>query len=199
MLLDEGLRATLRNFSTLFLLAAVVTVPLHVIHGYVFRDVIAVRELAPAIEHFPPAGMVRGVGQERLDAARRVALGLTLVELALLPLAAGAAAAVAAMEQRGRPPTVLGALASAFGVPGAVAALRRAPGPLLAATLIAGACYLLAHALAVLLSEPVPDERAFALAGLLEGAARALAATFFLGVAGWVGARGPGLVRSKDT
>ena len=81
MLVDRAFRFVFRNFSTLWLIVATIVFPLHLAHGFAYRDVIAVRELHGAIEHFPAYLKVKGVSAARLSAARTSYAALTAVEL----------------------------------------------------------------------------------------------------------------------
>src|ERR687884_2313848 len=92
-MLDAGLRVAIRNFWTLFFIAAVVTVPLHLVYAFRYHNVIAVRELIPQIERFPAGRHVHLVGPRQLHHARVGLWILDAVELLLLPLAVRAARA----------------------------------------------------------------------------------------------------------
>jgi hypothetical protein len=189
MLLDAALRATVRNFSTLFLLVAVVTVPLHVGHAYAFRNVIATSELHPAIERWPPQRRVRGVGSGDLRTARVASTIITLLEIALLPLFARAAARVMAVDRRHGVPTVVGAWG---GGPIPLRELRPPTvGPVVVAAALALTVGWLARAIGLIVVESLPDGVAFAGRGLNESLARAGGAAFLIGPIGWMG--------SKDT
>jgi hypothetical protein len=186
MLLDRALRATVRNFSTLFLLVAILTVPLHVAHAYVFRQVIAVSDLHPAIEGFPRARKVKGVGRAELTEARTSYVVLNLLEVALLPLVARAAAHVMAADRRDEVPTVTRAVAPRRHGAGAPSWRLLSPAALAAALVIAVAVAWLARAAGLILVEPLPSTSAFAGVGLVEGLSRAVGAPFLVGPAGWM-------------
>ena len=85
-MLETSLQATFRNFSTLFLVVAVVVFPLHLAYGITFRDEIAVRELHSEIEELPSGRKVRGVGPAAIDRVRVARYALWLVEIAFIPL-----------------------------------------------------------------------------------------------------------------
>jgi hypothetical protein len=185
MLLDRALRATIRNFSTLFLLVALVMVPLQVAHAYVFRRVIAVSELHPAIEGFPEGRKVARVGPGQLRKARTGYLVIGAIEILLLPLLVRAAARVMAVDRAGGVPTVVGAFA---GMRGSleVGRLRGLPvGPLVVAATLGITIGWLTRALGLVLVEPLADGAAFSGVGLIEGVARALGGAFVVGPAGW--------------
>ncbi|MDQ3957154.1 MAG: hypothetical protein M3273_02410, partial [Actinomycetota bacterium] len=110
MLLERTLRLALRNYGTLFLFVATVTVTLHLVYLFVFRDVTAVSDLHPAIEAFPQSRQVRGVGRADLSAWRSGAWIVAAVEIALIPLLARGAARVLEQDEAGEVPTVAAAL-----------------------------------------------------------------------------------------
>lgn len=109
MLLDRVFRLAFRNLSTLILLVATVSVPLHLGYGLVFRDVVEVRELHDEIEDFPPQVAVKGVGPDDLRRARAAFAGGVAVELALILLLSRAAARIIDVDEGGGVPTVLDA------------------------------------------------------------------------------------------
>lgn len=106
MLLDRIFRLTFRNLSTLFLLVATVTVPLHLVYGIVFWDVVEVRELHDEIEDFPPQVAVKGVGPDDLKVARAAFAGVVAVELGVILLLTRAAARIIDVDEAGGVPTV---------------------------------------------------------------------------------------------
>lgn len=178
-MVDQAFRATLRNFGTLFLLVAVITVPLHLAYSVMFRNVIETRELHPVIETFPESRQVRSVGRTQLFQAR-VGLGVvTLLELGSLIYLARATRRVLKNDEAGELPGVRDALLSAREDPGVKPNLQRL-GPLLVAAVFALAVGLLVERTALLLLEFVPDERSYPFFGLMQGVSRALAAPFFL-------------------
>src|SRR5918999_6295134 len=88
MLVDRAFRFAFRNYSTLWLIVATAVFPLHLVHGYVFRDVMAVSELHRAIELFPERRQVARVSAADLAEARTWHTALTAVGGALIPGAA---------------------------------------------------------------------------------------------------------------
>jgi hypothetical protein len=180
--LDRVLAVTWRNFATLFLIVALVTVPLHVARTFVYRKVLVVREFEPDIEAFQEGREVRGIGPEDLDAARRSLWIVTVIEILLIPLAVGAVRrALMVGDVHDHPPGVLDAWTHS-----ASALFSREGGRSPSVGAIAGgaAIGLLAGALleriGLILSEPVPLYLAFAPIGVTEGASRAVGAIFFL-------------------
>lgn len=109
MLLDRAMRLTVRNFSTLFLVVFLAIGPLHLIYGLMFQDVLALRELHPAIAGFPETRLVRGVGRGDIAQAQVWFWVLALIEVAALPLLIRPIRQVLAADLRGEVPTAVGA------------------------------------------------------------------------------------------
>lgn len=182
MPLERVLALTWRNFATLFLIVALVTVPLHVGRAFMYRKVIAARELEPEIEAFTEGREVRGIGPSDLEAARRSLVIVTIIELALIPLAVGAVRRTLWVDRWERPPGVLDAwihspqallsradVGPATGLPALVGGV--------AIGLISG---FLIDRIGMILVEPVPLYLTFAPLGLAQGVSRAFGAIFFL-------------------
>jgi hypothetical protein len=176
MHLDSALRAAFANFSTLFLLVAMLYVPLQVTRSYAFRDVVEVRALHGAIAQFPDDRRVRGVDRQRLDRYRFFGVVVAVIQVGLLPVLAGGARHALDEDRRGRLPTVTGSLAGGLRSP----IVPVPSGPVLASVLIAAGVYLLGSAIARLLLEVTPDAVAWAMAGLSEGTARVAGVPFVL-------------------
>lgn len=179
MFVDAALRSTFRNFSTLFFLVAVITVPLHIAHSYLVRDVIALDDLHPEIEELPEARQVRGVGVDDLRRARVSYVVLSILELALAPLLVRAARSVVTGEH-----VVTTVLSAYRGLPDA---RRAVPGRqrlmvwVLVAAAFAAIVAVLFRAGGLVLIEPLGDEHAFPWVGLVEGTARAVGGAFLVG------------------
>ena len=179
MSFDWTLRFVFRNFATLFLLVALFTVPLHVGRAFAYRRVVGLRELHPAIAELPPDQLVRGVGAADLESAQSALLAVIAIELALIPLLAGAVRRVAQKDAAGRLATVADALRNSLGA-------WRYPAPntrqtiLAAGVAVAFAVGTLIQRTGTLLAEPVGETVAFAPIGLTEALAAAVAAPFFL-------------------
>ncbi|MGH2755451.1 MAG: hypothetical protein ACRDLB_13610 [Actinomycetota bacterium] len=189
-MLDHAFRLTLKNFTTYFLLAACITVPLHVGHALVFQRVIAVSEIHDAIEEFPSERQVRGVGKAELRDARLGLVAVTAVEILLLPLLARAARRVLSDDRHGVLPTVRGGWGRPSETGGNLArAWRKEGSSLVVALVLALAIGALAERAGMLLTEPLADQRAWAGVGLAQAAARALAIPFF--IVPWGVAAGP--------
>lgn len=199
-MLDASLRLTFRNFATLFLLVATVTVPLHVGVAFAYRDVVAVSELHPAIDEFPPKRRVRGVGPPEMGAARRAVTVVTIVELALLPVAVGAARRVLEARAGGRLEGVVDGWAH-----GLAALTRRSTagraGPLeVGVGIVLGVVtgYSL-YRMGVPVVDATPPAVRFGPAGLLEGAARAFGAPFVVVPLALFGGRAKDVIGGRPT
>jgi hypothetical protein len=176
--LDDVLRSTFRNYATLFFVVAVLTVPVHVVHSFVFRDVVAVREIHNAVEDLAPPQQVRRVSADDLADYRNTGLLIAAAEIALIPILVGAARTVLAA---GPEASVTGAWAEA--VSGWKSPLPRPTHALVAVAVgatLAVAIGFLIRTTGYLLSEPVPEGVSFGPIGLAEGVARAAGAPFLL-------------------
>lgn len=179
MSLDDSLRATFRNYSTFFLVVFAVLMPLHLIYGSFFHDVLAVRELHPAIAEFPPSRQVRGVGQTEVERARLLFWVLVAIEIALVPLLAKACRAVLDRDARGEIPTV-GAAWASVRLRGSADMGRRPAGEIIAALAIAVVVIVLAEATLRMAARFVPDGFAFAALAFASAAGRAAGLPFLL-------------------
>jgi len=179
MSLDRTLHFVFRNFATLFLLVALVTVPLHVGRAFAFRQVISVREIHPAIAELPPNRLVRNVGASDLDTSRKALLAVIVVELMLIPLMAGAVRRVALSEAAGRLPSVADAWGHSLGA-WRRAVPRAGPATVVAGLVLALAVGALAWRIGMIVTEPVGGTVAFVAVGMVEAVSAALAAPFFL-------------------
>ena len=106
---DSALAKTFATFSTLFLVACLVTVPLHEIHAYVFKDALAIREIAPEVATFPEGRQVRGVDKSDIDSERKWLLIVLIAEAALTSIVYRAARRVITVSDSGGVPGVLDA------------------------------------------------------------------------------------------
>jgi hypothetical protein len=166
----------------LFLLVAIVTVPLHIAYAFAFRDVIAVSDLHSRIDDFPPERRVQGVGPGDLDAARLALLGITIAELTLIPLLVGVAGRVAAVDEDGGMPTVADAWAHRGE---SDASLVHAVGGggvrAVAATFVLSVLLgILLERIGITLVEPLRPPDAFVGLGVVQAVSRAAAGPFFL-------------------
>ena len=179
-MLERTLRLALRNYVTLFLFVACVTVTIHVFYMFLFRDVVAISELHTAIDEFPPQRQVRGVGHRDLDAWRIGAGVVTLIEIALVPFLAKGAARVVEQDERGEVPTVKAALAATAQRGYKWFPSLREAGPLLVCCALALAVWWFVHETGLLVVEPLDPDTRWAARALVEGVARAAAAPFVL-------------------
>ena len=142
-MLERALSKTFTEMATLLLVASVFTVPLYMIHAFIFRNVHAVAELSPDIREFPEGRQVRGVAASDLELERTTLWIVSLGALALVVLIARAAARVQEVVDEGGVPSVRDALRHMA---------RRDPrrASLLASPLVAGAIVALVFASLVL-------------------------------------------------
>jgi hypothetical protein len=181
--LSNVLRIVFRNFSTLFLVVAVLLVPVHLAYTFIYKDVAQVEELHPYIENLPRGRQVQGVGRAVLADARRKFVWVTVAELLLLPLLAGATRRVLAVDHAGGLPGVWDAyrhLLSKQGVP----ARTGSWGPRLV-TVGSGVVFALVigwlvQTIGFLGAEVGPDGARWLIAGLTRAIAFAAAAPFGL-------------------
>lgn len=180
-MLDRSFRLTFANLSTLFLVVAVLAVPLHLAHSFAFRNVIEVAELHDEIEGFPSDRTVRDVGPLDLR-DYRLSLGvLTVLELGLLLVLVRPTRRVISDHQAGKVPTATSAWTLGRARRGAyIRALARKPGPLIASLLVAALIGLLAEKAGLLLFQPLGDANAWIGVALAGAIARSLAAPFLL-------------------
>lgn len=175
--LDRTLSATFREFSTLFLVVFVLILPLHLIYGWMFQDVLAVRELHPAIADFPASRQVRGVGQADVTNARLWFWIVIALEVALLPVIVKACRSVLDQARRGEVTSAKTALAATL--------QRRSPD----AGRVGSGGWLPALAIALLIAATaeitlgnvadfVPDNAAFVALALASAAARSCGLPF---------------------
>jgi hypothetical protein len=176
--LDRILRTTLKNFSTFFLVAAMVALPLFLAHAFWFRDVIATQEIHDSIAGLAEGERVRGVGPEDLDAARIAFGAVWLAVLAALPALLGASARVLEADRAGEVPTALGAWRKIGRTPNRDG---RAPVPVLAGCIgFAALVWWLALRIGLLLAEPLGGSLAWVGVGLARGLALALGLPWIL-------------------
>ncbi len=179
-MLDRTLRLALRNYVTLFLFVSCVTLTVHLVYLFLFRDVVGVSELHAAIEEFPPQRQVRGVGHRDLDSWRVGNAVVTVIEIALVPFLAKGAARVVEQDEAGEVPTVTEALAATAKRGYRWFPSLREAGPLLVSTALGLGVWWLVRRTGLLLIEPLGAGSRWAAVALVEGAARAAAAPFVL-------------------
>lgn len=182
-MLDRALARTFANLSTLILVAYVFTIPIHVVQAFMFKDALAVQEIAPEIRTFPEGRQVRGVAKGDLE-AERIALLVTLgLDLLLLPLAYRAAKRVLEIDDSGGVPGAL----DGWKHLGSPARPALSTGPLLVAVAIGGA----GAALVLLTGNRLADMASADIAWALFGLTRATAAAMFVAIVGGTAAALP--------
>ena len=178
-MLESALQSTFRNFSTLFLIAAVVVFPLHLAYGLTFRDEIAVRELHPEIAQLPSDRRVSGVGPAEIERARMTGYAVWLVEIALIPLLVKAARRALDATERGDVATIADAWRGAFGraprqwLPGGPVAVAGGVG-------MAVLVLLMIEVSGLLLTDTLPDGSRFAGIVVVDTLARSSALPFVI-------------------
>ena len=182
-MLDRALAKTFADLSTLILIACVFTVPIHVVHTYVFRDELAIRELAPEIAELPEGRQVRGVPVTDVGLERKWLAAALFLDLAAAALVFRVARRVFAVTEEGGTPTVPDALRHL----GSRGTGPPALGPTLALVAIAGVTGWLVLAIGARLADMAPANVAWL--GL--GVARGVAAGVTLAIAAGGGAALP--------
>lgn len=175
--LDRTLRATFDNLSTLFLVVFGILFPLHLIYGWIFQDVFAVRELHAAIAEFPATRQVRGVGQTDVEQARLWFWILIAIEIALLPLILRACRAVIDQDNRGEVTSAPAAWRAIRG-PRSERTTRSSNAVVVPAFVIAVVIAALAEITLRMTADFLPDTFAFAALALASAAGRSLGIPF---------------------
>ena len=176
---DRALRTALRNFSTFFLIVALATVPLNVVWGFLYQDVVGLQELHDDIVDLPKGQRVRGVGSSHLDRARYAELVVLALEAALIPALLRVTRRAIEIDESGHVATALGAwrgLGRRSEPPGS----GWNGGVVVMTVLFAGAVWLLASSIGKLMVAPLGDQVAWLGVGLNRGLALALALPFAL-------------------
>ncbi|MDQ3963997.1 MAG: hypothetical protein M3277_08830 [Actinomycetota bacterium] len=179
-MLGRALDAAFRNLATLFCVCAVIFVPLNLAHAFVFRNVLAVSELAPDIEAFPEGRKVRNVGSAELRDERTTGIVLLIVEAGLLVLVVGAARRSIDVEDGGGVATVPDSFANAL------SNLRgEAPDPrvVLGGVIVGAVSGWLTLTIGYRLAEILGSDAAYLGIGLSRGVAASLAGALIAGTA----------------
>ncbi|MDQ3753027.1 MAG: hypothetical protein M3333_09105 [Actinomycetota bacterium] len=182
-MLSNVLRVVFRNFSTLFLVVAVLLVPVHLAYTFTYRDVAQVEELHPYIENLPRGRQVQGVGRAVLADARRKFVWVTVAEILLLPLLAGATRRVVAVDGAGGLPGVWDAyrhMLSRQGAPARTASWGSRLITLASGVALALVIGWLVQTIGFLVAEVGPDGARWLIAGMARAIAFAAAAPFGL-------------------
>jgi hypothetical protein len=191
-MLDRALAKTFATFSTLFLVACLLTVPLHEVHAYIFKDALAIRELAQEVSAFPEGRQLRGVDRSDIEAERTWLVVLLAAELALTAIVFQAGRRVIAVTDEGGVPGVLDAykhVGSTRG-PGTPPA-----GPVIVGIAFGSVCAWLVWKIGELAAEVATPDTTWAAVGLARGVAvgtfMALAAGTAAALAPQMGAASP--------
>lgn len=178
------LRLVFRNYSTLFLVVAVLVVPLHLAHSFVYKEVAQVQELHPYIENQPRGRQVQGVGRAGLAEARRRYLWVLIAELLLLPVFAGATRRVLVVDAAGGLPGVIDAYRNLLSKRGTRSGGSPSPasrfGAVASGILLALVISWLVRGIGLLMAEMGPDAARWLIAGLTGALAFAAGAPFAL-------------------
>lgn len=183
-MLDRALKATLRNFWTLFFVVAVVVFPLQLIHAYVFRNVIATRAFHDVIETYPRYRQVHSVGRDQIADASSTGWIILAAELALLPLAVRGARRVLQVDGSGGVPTAPDAWRSAVARNDGYTWARHWLGPSLVVVVLASAVGLLLDRIGLIVSDLVGDAWAWTAVGFGRAVAVSAGAALVLGPLG---------------
>lgn len=180
-MLDRAFRSVFANFTTMFLVVAVIALPVHLAFTFAFKEVIEVSELHDEIAAFPPDRTVREVGPASLTTYRAGLVLLTVFDVAALALLVRPTRRVLRDAAAGRVPTATGAwLRIGAERGGYLRAWSRAGGSLIAAFAVAALLVYLSGRVALLAAQPLGDARAWVGNGLARALALSLGAPFFL-------------------
>ncbi|MBA2273536.1 MAG: hypothetical protein H0W21_06505 [Actinobacteria bacterium] len=183
-MLNNTLRIVFRNFSTLFLVVAVLLVPVHLAYTFIYKDVAQVEELHPYIENLPRGRQVQGVGRAVLAEARRRFVWVIVAEALLLPLLVGATRRVVAVDAAGGLPGVIDAYRHLPAKRAGPAHRTASPAARLAAlasgVVLAVVIGWLVQTIGLLGAEVGPDGARWLIAGMSRAIALAAAAPFAL-------------------
>jgi hypothetical protein len=180
-MLDRALTSTFRNFSTLLLIGAIIFVPLHLAHAFLFRNVLSVAELRSDIADFPEGRKVRNVGVAELNDERSTLGALLIIEVGISVWLVGAARRVVQVDAEGSVPTVTDAYAHA------TSSLRRTTiamdrmGILVTCLVIGLAAGWLTYRIGMLVTELLGNDTAFVAIALSRAVALSVVMAFVMG------------------
>lgn len=178
MAAPSTLRSAWRNYSTLFLLAATVTVPLHIALSFAARRVIEVYELHAEIATWGADRELAGIGAADLGWYRRGVFLVSVAEVLLLPWLIRAGRRVLDVDRLGGLPSIARALkpghTEASGLEHTSA--RYTLFPIVAGIII----WILAHRIGRILSDFLPADMRWAGWGLFDALAISTAAPLVL-------------------
>jgi hypothetical protein len=177
-MLDRGLRATFRNYSTLFLMCAAASVPVALTFCFIFRGAVAVHELHDTILTFEGARQIAGVGRTTLLTSRYVGWGLVILGIPILPFLTGGARRILERDAAGHAPTVLDAVRNRPERKPKLGEVLQPP--VLAGLLIALIVGVLTLMAGLAISELLSEGRLWVGVGLARGVAWAAAVPFVL-------------------
>ena len=178
-MLERALSKTFGEISTLFLVSCAFTIPIYVIHAFVFKEVHHVAELSPEIRKFPEGRQVRGVAAIDLERERLTLWIVVALTVVLVALVARAAQRIHALSEAGGVPTVRDALSHLTDARG------KGPAPVGLVAMALGIAAIFGFAvlrIGLLLTEMGSDQTAWA--GI--GSTRAAAAALFLAISGGI-------------
>jgi hypothetical protein len=179
--MDRCFKHVFRNFSTLFLTVFVVTLPVYMVYAFIFRNVLAVRELHDVIATFPGKKQVGGVGAAQLD--RYDLVGWLIIGGLVLALLFFVRCVRRTMERDadGHAPTVIDSLTHApTKKPSLATAIRELPREMLMGVLDALIVGFLLEQIGFGLSEFLPDQQTWIGIGLTYAITKAAMAPFIL-------------------
>ena len=184
-MLDRALAKMFADLSTLILVACMITVPIHLVHAYVFKAELSVREMGPEIDALNETDRIRGVNRGDIEVERTWLAIVVLIELLTIPVIARAAQRVYSVSEEGGVPTAMDAyrhLRSGTG-------RGRPPiGPLAVIAVLGGLTAWLALTIGTRIADMAPAD----LAWVGVGSARALAMAVALAMVGGSVAALPG-------
>ena len=167
-MLDRALAKMFADLSTLILVACVVTVPIHLVHAYVFKAELSVREMGPEMDALGEADRIRGVNRAEIEVERIWLAIVVLIELLTIPVLARAAQRVYSVSEDGGVPTVM----DAYGHLRSGTGIGRPPiGPLAVIVVLGGLTAWLLVTIGTRIADMAPAD----LAWVGVGSARALA------------------------
>lgn len=179
-MLGRALDVAFRHLATLFCVCAVVFLPLHVGHAFIYRNVHGVSELASDIRAFPEGRKVHNVGPEELRAERATGFVLLFVEAGTLLILVGAARRVIDVESDGEVATVPDALGDALP---SLRSVRPQPAVVAGGVLVGSAAGWLTLAIGYRLTEILGNDATYLGIGLTRGVALSLAGAVIIGTA----------------
>ena len=183
-MIDRAFARTFGNFSTIFVIVAVVVFPLHLVHAFVFRDVIAASDYHAAIAAMPAGSRIGSVAPSDLTTARLVYWLLVAIELALLFFALRATRRALQVDDEGGVPTATDAWAHAFRAAGPGLALRDSLGTAAVGLAAALVCALLIAGIGGAITSFFNNEHRWVGEALTQALARAGGLPLFLGPIG---------------